>query len=100
MVAEVRDAMVSPLKQPKAVAIALPQAVLSSRAPLRRSSIHRIHGLPKGVGFELSELALEWGVSVSTIQGHACSLKCLRYLEVAGEWIQVVMHPETAKQHS
>lgn len=60
----------------------------------------RIQRLPPGQGFEPKNLALEWGSSEDNIRKHAKDMKCLKYAEIsAGNWVQLVMSPETAAKY-
>lgn len=59
-----------------------------------------IKQLPSNEGFEIPVLAHSWGISEETIRRHAKDLKCHRYVEINGEWIPMVMNPETAGRYS
>lgn len=60
----------------------------------------RIFQLKRGRGFPVDALAAEWFASPDTIITHARRLDALRYVEInPGEWVQCVMHPETAAQY-
>ena len=70
--------------------------ILSHR-PAETASLF-IQRLPKGRGFAPSDLSRKWHLSEETIKNHAKRLGCLKYLNVgAGQWIQVVINPETAE---
>jgi hypothetical protein len=57
----------------------------------------KIYGLKKGKGYQVEDLAEEWRVSSETLRNHAKRLDSLKYVEVApGDWVQCVLHPETA----
>ena len=57
----------------------------------------KIYGLKKGKGYQVEDLAEEWRVSSETLRNHAKRLDSLKYVEIApGEWVQCVLHPETA----
>ena len=59
-----------------------------------------IKRLPAGVGFTISELSAEWGMSEETIRRHASGLGCLRYVETSEDnWTQLVLSPETANHY-
>lgn len=58
-----------------------------------------IKRLPAGRGFEPRVLAGEWGMSEDTIRRHAKELKCLKFVEVDGEWLPMVMSPDTAAKY-
>jgi len=61
----------------------------------------KLYQLPKGHGFPIDELSRNWGVSVDTLKKHARPLNCVQYVEVdPGQWVQCVIHPETAKELS
>lgn len=61
----------------------------------------KIKRLPHDRGFEPHTLASEWGCSEETVRKHAKDLKALKYVELRpGDWIQVVMNPETAKKYA
>lgn len=60
----------------------------------------KIFQLKRGRGFPVDALAAEWFASPDTIITHARRLDALRYVEVnPGEWVQCVMHPDTAAQY-
>jgi hypothetical protein len=59
----------------------------------------RLYLLPPDRGFPIIELATTWNVSVDTLRKYCHRHDCLRYVEVnPGEWVQCVLHPETAAQ--
>jgi len=101
MVKEARSKMGEVLAPAKAKPIPIKQNTRVQQFSPRVTVQVRIKQLPLGMGFELSELAVEWGISETTIRGHASVLKCLRYIEMSeGHWVQVVMNPETAAKHA
>jgi hypothetical protein len=77
--------------------IALTNKQILSHKPAETASLF-IQRLPKGRGFLPAELAKKWHLSEETIKNHAKRLGCLKYLNVgAGNWVQVVINPETAE---
>lgn len=58
-----------------------------------------IHSLDKGKAFTLQELQTLWGMSLKTIRTHAKAMDCHRWMEAEkGQWEEVVLHPQTAKE--
>ena len=83
-----------------AVGVPIRALRVSSRRPADSASTH-IQRLPKGVGYSPAQLAAEWCISENTVRRHAKDLKCLKFVEVtSGEWVPMILNPETAKQYS
>jgi hypothetical protein len=77
--------------------IALTNKQILSHKPAETAALF-IQRLPKGRGFLPAELSKKWHLSEETIKNHAKRLGCLKYLNVgAGNWVQVVINPETAE---
>jgi len=55
----------------------------------------RLRALKKNTGYRLESLADQWGASVATVREKAREQKCLRYIEIEGEYVVCVVHPET-----
>jgi len=70
---------------------------LLKRKPAESTST-LIQTLTKGMGYSPKMLSQKWGVSQNTIRKHAKDMDCLRYAGEDGQWTEVVVHPETAKQ--
>lgn len=63
------------------------------------STRRHIMALPRGQYFPANELAYSLGVTEETLRKHARALGALKYVEHSdGNWIQSVMHPDTAQQ--
>jgi hypothetical protein len=59
----------------------------------------RLYRLKKNTGYPLEDLAREWVVSPETLRRDAKRLDALLYVESSpGEWIQCVVHPDTASE--
>ena len=57
--------------------------------------------LKRGHGYRLDELSKDWGFSSETIKKHAREMNCLFYLKDSeGDWQEVVLHPDTAKEQT
>ena len=55
-----------------------------------------IYGLPKGQGFKIADLSVEWGISEENIRNHAKKLKCRIYVEeTPGRYIECITNPES-----
>ena len=103
-VQRVRDTMSGKLpEEPVAPAalggIPLGRLRVTAQRPAETAAL-RIQRLPPGQGFEPKTLAAEWGGSEDNIRKHAKDMKCLKYAEIApGQWVQLVMSPETAAKY-
>lgn len=65
------------------------------------SAKDRIHKLKRGSAYEAGELATEWGISKGTVKRHAKEIGCFFFLRSKdGEWVEVVVHPDTAKEYT
>lgn len=72
---------------------------VSPRKP-PESAAKYLKRLPKGRGFSLKELSLQWGMAEESVKRHARELGCFKYVEVTeDEWVPMVMHPDTAAQY-
>jgi len=80
--------------------ISLSSKMVLSHKPAPTASL-MIQKLPKGRGFEPKDLSKQWHLSEETIRSHAKKHGCLKYVETSpGEWVQVVMNPQTAEAYS
>ena len=84
----------------RAVGVPIKAMRVSSRRPADSASTYILR-LAKGMGYAPAELAAEWCISEDTVRRHAKDLKCLKFVEVtSGEWVTMILHPETAKQYT
>lgn len=102
-VQRVRDIMNGKLPEPEEPAVlgGIPLGCLrvTAQRPAETAAL-RIQRLPHGQGFEPKTLAEEWGGSEDNIRKHAKDMKCLKYAEISpGQWVQLVMSPETAAKY-
>jgi hypothetical protein len=80
--------------------ISLSSKMVLSHKPAPTASL-LIQRLPKGRGFEPKDLSKQWHLSEETIRSHAKKHGALKYVEVSpGEWIPVVMNPQTAEAYN
>lgn len=66
------------------------------RKPTDNAS-HLIQKLPLNRGFEIATLSQNWGLGEETIRRYAKNMKCLKFVEVDGEWLPMVINPKTAE---
>jgi hypothetical protein len=85
---------------PKVKAIPLSGVHLLSKKPVDLMK-GRLYGLERGMGYPVADLARAWGVSEETLKYHAKNHKALAYVEATpGEYVPIVVHPETPKGDS
>lgn len=55
----------------------------------------RFRSLRSGLGYYPKTLAVEWGCGEATVRDHARAAGALRYTEIGGSYVEVVVHPDT-----
>jgi len=55
----------------------------------------RFRALQRGKGYTLQGLSSEWGASINTIREHAKTEGCIRWVELDGEFVECIVHPDT-----
>jgi hypothetical protein len=59
----------------------------------------RFYALKRGTGYRLDDLVREWGVSADTLRQRAKEHNAFGYVEATpGEFVAIVVHPDTQKQ--